>query len=79
MTARANIRTILDVRANDKASRAIKGVRRQLGSLGQAARSALAGDQHDILSALAVAVLEVATGKARRLLTSSSTAGASQD
>jgi hypothetical protein len=44
MTARANIRTILDVRANDKASRAIKGVRRQLGSLGQAARSALAGD-----------------------------------
>jgi hypothetical protein len=44
MTARANIRTILDVQANDKASRAIKGVRRQLGSLGQAARSALAGD-----------------------------------
>ena len=38
-----------------------------------------AGDQHDILSALAVAVLEVATGKAGRLLTSSSTAGASQD
>ena len=36
-------------------------------------------DQHDILSALAVAVLEVATGKAGRLLTSSSTAGASQD
>jgi hypothetical protein len=36
------------------------------------------GGQHEILSALAVAVLEVSTGKAGRLLTSSSTAGASQ-